>query len=54
MTDLTKAGSAVLLVSHNLHMLQSLPIDKVYVAQNGMITKKGGMELITKIAQDGF
>ena len=46
--------NAVLVITHNMRILESLDVDYVHVLVDGRIVKTGGPELIKEIEQDGF
>ena len=43
-----------LIITHYERLLDYLSIDKVHVLMNGKIVADGGLELITKIDQEGY
>ncbi|MBR3180665.1 Fe-S cluster assembly ATPase SufC [Candidatus Saccharibacteria bacterium] len=49
-----ETGLALLIVTHNARILQSLKVDKVYVLADGRVAKVGDGELIKKIEEEGF
>ncbi|MBR2830864.1 Fe-S cluster assembly ATPase SufC [Candidatus Saccharibacteria bacterium] len=49
-----ETGLALLIVTHNARILQSLKVDKVYVLADGRVAKVGDGELIKKIEKEGF
>jgi Fe-S cluster assembly ATP-binding protein len=52
--SLQSKGTAILLVSHNINMLEDLVIDRTYLIKNGSIIKTGGSEIIEDIKKNGF
>ncbi|TCS79977.1 Fe-S cluster assembly ATPase SufC [Pectinatus cerevisiiphilus] len=44
----------LLIISHNMHILNKLKIDKVHILVKGHIVAEGGSELIQEINKDGF
>lgn len=52
--DLLSSGTGVLLVSHNIEMLESLNVKNIHIAKEGKIIKSGDSELILEIKKNGF
>ncbi|MFC1615033.1 Fe-S cluster assembly ATPase SufC [Patescibacteria group bacterium] len=52
--QLRKEGTAFLLVTHNLNILDKITPDMVYVMKDGKIIKKGKEELVEEIKKKGF
>ena len=46
--------NAVLIITHNMHILQNLKVDYVHILVDGKIVKTGGTVLIKEIEKDGF
>lgn len=44
----------LLIISHNMHILNKLKIDKVHILVKGHIVAEGGSELIEEINENGF
>lgn len=53
-SELVRKNIGVLLVTHNLRILNFLKPDKVYVLIAGKIVRVGGRELINEINENGF
>ncbi len=47
-------SKSLLLISHNMTLLNQLPVDKVHILKQGQIIKTGGEELIKQISTQGF
>ncbi len=43
-----------LFVTHNIHMLTYIPVDKVHVFKQGALTASGGKELINSLERHGY
>lgn len=53
--NLYKNGNnAVLIITHNMRILESLNVDKVHILIDGKIVKTGGNELIHQVEENGF
>ena len=46
--------NAVLVITHNMRILESLNVDYVHILVDGKIAKTGGPELIKEIEKEGF
>ena len=46
--------NAVLIITHNLNLLENLKVDYVHVLVNGKIVKTGNFELAKEIGKNGF
>ena len=46
--------NAVLIITHNMRILENLKVDFVHVLINGKIVKTGGDEIIKDIEENGF
>ncbi len=46
--------NAVLIITHNMHILENLKVDYVHILVDGKIVKTGGKELVKEIEEDGF
>lgn len=46
--------NAVLIITHNLNLLENLKVDYVHVLINGKIVKTGDFELAKEIGKNGF
>ncbi len=49
-----KQGLGLVIVSHNLHILDFIKPDKVHIMAKGKIVAQGGKEILKKIEQKGF
>ncbi len=49
-----KQGMGLVIVSHNLHILDFIKPDKVHIMAKGKIVAQGGKEILKKIEQKGF
>jgi Fe-S cluster assembly ATP-binding protein len=49
-----KQGLGLIIVSHNLHILDFIKPDKVHIMAKGKIVAQGGTEILKKIEQKGF
>lgn len=47
-------NNAVLIITHNMRILESLNVDKVHILIDGKIVKTGGNELIHQVEENGF
>ena len=47
-------NNAVLIITHNMKILESLNVDKVHILIDGKIVKTGGNELIHQVEENGF
>lgn len=47
-------NNAVLIITHNMRILESLNVDKVHILIDGKIVKTGGNELIHQVEKNGF
>lgn len=47
-------NNAVLIITHNMRILESLDVDKVHILIDGKIVKTGGNELIHQVEENGF
>lgn len=45
---------SLLIISHNMHILNKLKIDKVHILVHGHIVAEGGSELVKEIDEKGF
>ena len=53
-TELRAKGTALVVISHYLHLIESLEPDTVLRLDQGCIAETGGLELARSIAQTGF
>lgn len=44
----------IIIISHNLHLLENLDIDTITILKEGEILESGDKKLLEKIKQDGF
>ncbi len=44
----------IIIISHNLHLLENLKIDTITILKDGEILESGDKKLLEKIKQDGF
>lgn len=44
----------VIIISHNLHLLEKIPLDSIVLMKDGNIIKTGGKELLKIVEQQGF
>lgn len=44
----------IIIISHNLHLLENLDIDTITILKDGEILESGDKKLLEKIKQDGF
>ena len=49
-----KSGTGILLISHNISLLQSINPTKIYLVKNGKIEKEGDASIISDIEKNGF
>src|SRR3989338_10107109 len=54
LTQLKKAGSTILLITHQTRMLHHISPDKIFIMKNGKVAASGGIELIDKIEKNGY
>lgn len=47
-------NNAVLIITHNMRILESLNVDKVHILIDGKIVKTGGNKLIHQVEENGF
>lgn len=52
--DLRAQGTAFLVVSHYLQLIESLAPDAVLRLEDGRITEEGGLDLAREIARSGY
>lgn len=44
----------VIIISHNLHLLDKIPLDTILLMKDGKITQTGGKELLAQVEKQGF
>jgi len=54
MSKLNHENNSFIIVTHIFDILEHIPVDHVYVLENGKIIKEGNQELIKKIKKEGF
>jgi Fe-S cluster assembly ATP-binding protein len=54
MSKLNHEKNSFIIVTHIFDILEHIPVDHVYVLENGKIIKEGNQELIKKIKKEGF
>lgn len=53
-SDMKRAGTGVLLISHNMSLLETINPDKVYLTKKGEIIREGDASIIKDIQKNGF
>ena len=49
-----ETGAGLLIISHNMRILEKLVVDRVYILDDGRIVKVGGRELMAMVMKEGF
>ena len=52
--SLSSSENSIIIITHYFTILDYIPVDTVYVMQDGKVVKHGGKELATEIQEKGF
>ncbi|MBQ8922097.1 MAG: Fe-S cluster assembly ATPase SufC [Oscillospiraceae bacterium] len=47
-------GGALMIITHNTKILESLPVDRAHILVNGQLAAEGGQELVDAVNRSGF
>lgn len=54
LADFAWPERSIIIITHYFEILESFPVDQVVVMDNGLITIRGGSEIVSEIRQKGF
>lgn len=54
MQEMNTGENSFIIITHYFTILEYVPVDTVYVLQDGKLVKEGGMEIVEEIKKNGF
>ena len=52
--NISTPSNCIIIITHHFKILDYIPVDQVYVLNNGVVAKSGGKELVAEIGEKGF